>query len=163
VNKPLIRFARRLTSWESGTADNDLIQTEFWDRNRAQPDLRPSVYEIDPGEVVQAFAEHATAFEPPSSAGGIDVGGTAHFVEATPGETGFSFTTNAHREVILEDRDDLLSLVRHVRGSLGRRVHQVSRAEVHEYVRTRLSTEDVEWQRARTNPGAARWLTKLKS
>lgn len=72
MNKPLIRFARRLSSWESETGDDDLLQTEFWDRNRGQPDLRPSVYEIEPTDVVRAFAEHATAFNPPASSGGVD-------------------------------------------------------------------------------------------
>ena len=65
MNKPLIRFARRLSSWESEIGDDDLLQTEFWDRNRGRPDLRPSVYELEPAEVVRAFAEHATAFNPP--------------------------------------------------------------------------------------------------
>jgi hypothetical protein len=128
VSKPLIRFARRLSSWESETAEADFLKAEFSDRNREQPDLRPSVYEIEVSDLVQAFAEHATAFEPPSAAGGVDLGGTGRAVDSTAGETGFSFTMNAHRELILEDRNDLLALVRHVRASFPERSHHVSLA-----------------------------------
>jgi acetylornithine deacetylase/succinyl-diaminopimelate desuccinylase-like protein len=161
VNKPLIRFARRLSSWESETGDDDLLQTEFWDRNRGQPDLRPSVYEIEPTDVVRAFAEHATAFNPPASSGGVDLGDTGRSVNVTPGQTGFSFTMKAHRELVLADRDDLLALVRHVRGSLDARTHRVSRAQVREYARTRLLVEDEEWERAKAEADPQNWLAKI--
>lgn len=161
MSKLLVRFARRLSSWEPQTSDDDLLQTEFWDRNRGQPDLRPSVYAIHAEEVVQAFAEHATAFTPPSSAGGIDVGGTGHPVEETPGDTGFSFTMHRHREIILRNRDDLLALVREVRGSLPTRSHPVTRSQVREYARSRLAQGDQEWERARSHATAQTWLKKL--
>jgi hypothetical protein len=161
VNKPLIRFARRLSSWESEIGDDDLLQTEFWDRNRGRPDLRPSVYEIEPAEVVRAFAEHATAFNPPASTGGVDLGGTGRSTEVTPGETGFSFTMKAHRELVLADKDDLLALVRHVRGSMDSRIHQVSRLQVREYARARLLAEDEEWERAKADADTHGWLAKI--
>ena len=161
MNKPLIRFARRLSSWEAETGDDDLLQTEFLDRNRGKPDLRPSVYEIEPSDVVRAFAEHATAFNPPASTGGVDLGGTGRSIEATPGETGFSFTMEAHRELVLADRDDLLALVRHVRGSMDGRTHHVLRAQVREYARERLLAGDEEWVRAKGEADTQNWLAKL--
>jgi len=161
VNKPLIRFARRLSSWESEIGDDDFLQTEFWDRNRGQPDLRPSVYEIEPNEIVRAFAEHATAFHPPGSALGVDLGGTGRPVDATPGDTGFSFTMKSHRELVLVDKEDLLTLVRQVRGSLVARTHRVSRSQIREYARDRLVGGDPEWERAKSSDQAQDWLTKI--
>ncbi len=157
----LIRFARRLASWEAETADDDLLKTEFWDRNRGQPDLRPSVYEIDASDAVRAFAEHATAFNPPASTGGVDLGGTGRPVDATPGETGFSFTMETHRELVLADKEDLLALVRHVRGSLGARTHRVSKAQVRDYARARLVAGDEEWERAKAADDAQDWLVRI--
>ncbi len=161
MNKPLIRFARRLSSWEAETGDDDLVKTEFWDRNRGQPDLRPSVYEIDASEVIRAFAEHATAFNPPGSAGGVDLGGMGRPVDTTPGETGFSFTMESHRELVLTDKEDLLALVRQVRGSLAERIHRVSKAQVRDYARARLLSGDEEWERAKGAADAQEWLVKI--
>lgn len=163
MSKALIRFARRLASWESDTDDDEFLQTEFWDKNRGQPDLRPSVYEIEPTRVVQAFAEHATAFQPPTSNLGVDLSGTQNPVEVTPGDTGFSFTMNAHRELVLAGKEDLLALVRKVRESLDVRTHRVSRAQVLEYAQSRLGAGDEEWQRARSEADAPKWLAKLSS
>ena len=159
---PLIRFAKRLSSWEPQTSDDDLLQTEFWQRSRGQPDLRPSVYEIGVSDVIRAFAEHATAFHPPASTGGIDLSGTGRDVEATLGNTGFSFTMNAHREIVLKTRDDLLGLVREIRASLADRKYPVTRAQVIEYVRARLAVGDEEWERAREADDAQKWLKRVR-
>jgi hypothetical protein len=121
------------------------------------PDLRPSVYEVEAGDVVRAYAEHATAFTPPSSAGGIDMGRTDRSVRETPGETGFAFTMRAHREIILQHREDLVGLVREVRVSLTQRTHTATRAQVIDYVRARLDAHDDEWLRARGAEGAQQW------
>jgi hypothetical protein len=97
VSTSLIRFAKRLASWEPGISDDDLLNTEFRDRNSGGPDLRPSVYEICPENVLRAFAEHSTTREPPGSTGGVDLGGTGRPVRVTPGATGFAFTMENHR------------------------------------------------------------------
>jgi hypothetical protein len=161
VSKPLVRFARRLSSWEPENSDDELLEAEFWDGNRGRPDLRPSVYEIDLTDLVRAFAEHATAFNPPSSTGAVDLRGTGRPIEETPGDTGFSFTMNTHREVVLSDRNDLLALVRDVRGSLAGRTHRVARAQVLEYARSRLADGDPEWERAQAEDSAQKWLKRL--
>lgn len=161
MTKRLVRFAKRLSSWEPATSDDDLIQTEFWRKDRGGPDLRPSVYEIDPSAIVQAFAEHATAFEPPSRGFGVDLGGTNHTVEVTPGDTGFEFTMAAHREMVVKHRDDLLGLVHEVRSSLAERAHPVTKSEIVAYAQTRLAAEDEEWERAQASDEAKRWVRKL--
>jgi hypothetical protein len=122
--------------------------------------LRPSVYEIYPGEVLQAFAEHSTTREPPASTKGIDLGGTGRPVVETLGETGFIFTMGAHREILLTNRDDLRGLVREVRGSLAERTYPVTRVQVREYVRDRLRRGDQEWERAQAQTDK-KWLKKL--
>jgi uncharacterized ubiquitin-like protein YukD len=67
----------------------------------------------------------------------------------------------AHRELVLADRDNLLALVRHVRGSLDVRTHRVSRAQVREYARARLLVEDEEWERAKAEADPQNWLAKI--
>jgi hypothetical protein len=162
VSNPLIRFAKRLSSWEPAISDDDLLDTEFRDRS-GRPDLRPSVYAIDPADVVKAFAEHSTTREPPSSTGGVDLGGTGRSVADTLGETGFAFTMEAHREIELASRDDLLALVREVRGSLAERTYPVTRDQVRAYVRARLALGDQEWARAQAQDTAKKWLKKLSA
>jgi hypothetical protein len=151
-----------LASWEPAISDDELLDTEFRDKS-GQPDLRPSVYAIDPVDVVQAFAEHSTMREPPSSTRGVDLGGTGRPVAETPGETGFALTMEAHREIELVSRDDLLGLVRDVRGSIDERSHMVTRDQARAYVRERLAMGDQEWERAQMDDAAKRWLRKLST
>lgn len=162
MSQLLVRFARRLTSWEPETSDEDLLRAEFWDRDRGQPNLRPSTYLIEIKDLVQAYSEHATAFDPPSSAGGIDFAGTNQRAEVTPGDTGFPFTMEAHRELVIDSEEHLLNLIREVRSSLTERLHVVSRSEVGEYVRQRLRYEDEHWERARSLETAHKWLKKIR-
>lgn len=161
MSRPLVRFARRLSTWEPGTSDDHVLQTEFSDRDRGHVDLRPSVYEIAAEDAVRAYAEYATAFHPPPSGGGVDLGGTVRPVERSPGDTGFSFTMNAHREVVLAHRNDLLALVREVRGSMAGRMHRVSRGQVVDYARKRLMAGDQEWEQAQAQETAQNWLKKI--
>jgi hypothetical protein len=161
VRKPLVRFARRLASWESSVSDDDLLDTEFKTRDTGVPDLRPSVYEIGPDEVVQAFAEHATAFDPPSNAGGIDLHSSGRTIVPTIGDTGFAFTMDAHREIVLSDRADLHALVREARSSLPQRTYRVAKAAICQYARERIASGDPEWTNARGAAGAKGWLTKI--
>lgn len=159
MSKPLIRFAKRSASWDATTSDDELLDTEFRDRDGGA-DLHPSVYEIDPQEVVQAFSEHSTMREPPSSTVGVDLR-TSREVTVTPGKTGFPLTMRAHREIMLVDRDDLLVLVREVRGALESRRYPVTREQVRSYAQDRLNARDQGWERARSDEGAKKWLRKI--
>ena len=63
--------------------------------------------------------------------------------------------------MVLADKEDLLALVRHVRGSLGARTHRVSKAQVRNYARARLLAGDEEWERAKAADDAQDWLVKI--
>lgn len=161
MRKPLVRFARRLASWEPSTSDDELLDTELRRRDTGADDLQPSVYEVGPEEVVRALSEHATAFDPPTSCKGIDLRTTSREVRETPGDTGSSFTMSAHREIVLKDRKDLQALVREARASLPQRKYDVTRAEVCEYARGRLRSGDREWITACGQATAKKWLKKI--
>jgi len=60
VSRLLVRFAKRKTPWEECDPEQ-IRESEFKDRNGEGYDLRPSVYDIAPSEVVRTFAEHAAA------------------------------------------------------------------------------------------------------
>jgi hypothetical protein len=160
VSQVLVRFSRRLASWEPGRTVEEIQRSEFRQKD-GTVDFRPSVYEIEVGEMVRAFAEHATAFNPPSSNAGISFDGLGGQPQATPGKTGFAFTTAAHREISLKSRAELLELIKLVVATLESRVHRVSRADIVTYARARLAANDREWERAvaRAQPGT--WVRKL--
>lgn len=156
----LIRFAKRLSAWEGDPDVPTLKQTEFKHRNGGV-DLRPSVYKLDDGspEHVQAYAEHAHKIDPPGTALGLEI--VAHDrsrVVETPGDTPFSFTRNNHREVQLDDEGELDELVQAAK--LAAR-HRIAKRDVCEYVRGRLSAEDVEWVAHAQSGTAKPWVTNL--
>lgn len=160
MRQVLVRFSRRLAVWEPGRTVEEIQQSEFRRKDGAA-DLRPSVYEIEEAGLVRAFAEHATVFNPPSSNAGIDLAGLGHRPNPTPGRTGFTFTTAAHRELRLKSEGDLLDLIRKAVASLGSRAHKVSRAEIVAYAKARLAEGDEEWQSAATRARQGSWVSKL--
>jgi hypothetical protein len=160
VNQVLVRFSRRLASWEPGRTPEEIQQSEFRQKDGAV-DLRPSVYEIEAAGMVRAFAEHATAFNPPSSNAGIDLDGLGKQTEATPGRTEFTFTTAAHREILLKSRDELFELIKTVAATLDSRLHAVSRDDIIAYARARLGAKDQEWQRTIARAELRCWVRKL--
>ena len=98
------RFARRLSSWEAETGDDDL-QTEFLDRNRGQ--AGPSPIDVR-NRTNRTSSEHLRSTQPRSTHLQARAASTSVVLavdEATPGETGFSFTMEAHRELVLADRE----------------------------------------------------------
>jgi hypothetical protein len=160
VSQVLVRFCRRLASWEAGRTPEEIQQSEFRKRD-GTIDLRPSAYQIEASEMARAFAEHATAFNPPSSNAGIDLDGLGKQTEATPGRTGFAFTTAVHREILLEGRDELLGLIKTVAATIDSRRYPVSRADIIAYASTRLAAKDEEWQRAVAHATPGSWMRKL--
>jgi hypothetical protein len=162
VSRVLIRFSKRLAVWEPGHTPEEIQHSEFRKKDGAV-DLRPSVYEIQNSEVVRAFAEHATVISPPSSSAGIDLGGLGSEVKSTPGSTGFAFTTSAHRELSLRNKEDLFNLIGNALAGLSSRLHHVTRAQIMTYAKARLAAIDPEWQQAvtRTRPGT--WVYKVAS
>jgi hypothetical protein len=159
----LVRFARRLANWEAHLSVGELQRREFKDRDGG-PDLRPSVYELDAGHeaVVRAYAEHATAFDPPGTALGIDVTDPPRETIPTPSTADFAFTRERHREIKLNDLAELHALIRDVLANLDERRRPVTKREAVAYARLQLERGDEEWQRAVASPDAKPWLVKLR-
>jgi hypothetical protein len=136
----LVRFARRLANWEVRLSVEELQRREFKDRDGG-PDLRPSVYDVEARHevVVRAYAEHATAFDPPATALGIDVTNPPRETIPTPSTADFAFTRERHRVIKLNDLAELHALIRDIERG------------------------DEEWQRAVTSQDAKPWLVKLRN
>ena len=67
-------------------------------------------------------------------------------IVATPGETDFQFTKQAHREMKFRDIDELRSyLEQMIRPQFGQRCHEVKLAMVKAYARKQKDVEDPEW------------------
>lgn len=158
----LIRFARRLTSWEKPSLPLDELQRIEFTARDGGPDLRVSVSEVDDfaTRVVQTYAEHAAhRFDPPRSALAIDVASAvASPPLPVPAETPFAFTRDGHREVLFDEVADLFAFIERVR-SAPQRV--VRKSDVQSYVRTQLKGADPEWTAAASASGAKGWVMKL--
>jgi len=161
VSRALIRFAKRLASWEDPSLSLDELQRLEFKARDGGPDLRPSVYEVDDFAVraVQSYAEHAHAFDPPRTALALDVDDAVlGNCQPTPGDTPFAFTREAHREIVLHDDADLLEFIGRVKSMVRR---YVSKTDVQLYVRGRLDSGDREWTTVASNPDAKGWVRKL--
>jgi hypothetical protein len=126
---------------------DEFLQVEFTARSGGR-DLHPSVYEIGPDEVIQAYAEHVASFlvNPPRGAKNWDVGDAGGTLVVTEGGTRFAFTRNAHRELGFPDEAALARFVQCVyEESRERGRHDVSRVELEAYVRARRAASDREW------------------
>jgi len=159
----LVRFARRLANWEEELPVEELQKREFKARNGG-PDLRPSVYELDPAQThrVRAYAEHAVGLDPPATALGLDLTEPQRPIDPTAGSPRFQFIRERHREIVLEDAGALHAFIREILVNLGERKHQVTRQEVVAYVRERLQAADEEWTLAAGERDAKAWLVKLR-
>ncbi len=164
MSKALIRFARRrLSAWSHDRSDCEVQKLEFANRD-GLPDLRPSVFEIELKDLIQAYAEYATLRNPLETSFGLNIAGVSRHLDRSPGTTQFKFTTDAHREVALRDEGDLVSFIHEIRTDFLDRKHDVDKKQIVEYARNRLAHSDAEWlaavERARTSrPGT--WVTKL--
>jgi len=155
----LIRFARQRGLWELSSAA-EILQAGFRDK-AGDPDLRVSVYKIEPAHCVQAFAEHSAGagLDPPRGGCGVDLGGLPPRSEQiAPGETGFAFTQDAHREIPLNDADELLALIESARAGLDQRAHEIPDEKLREYVASRFDANDPEWvEFAARGAKSAKW------
>ncbi len=158
----LIRFSKRRSSWAPERTDADVQKIEFSDKH-GNPDLRPSVYEIALEDLVRAYAEHATNIDPRRGALGLDLGGLAQSIRATPGTSTFAFTREAHREIELGDLRELLELIVDLRAAFGDRSYPVTQDEIVAYAKDRLSKGDDEWRRAVAAAKRGTWVQKLAS
>jgi hypothetical protein len=162
VSRLLVRFAKRKTPWEECDPEQ-IRESEFKDRNGEGYDLRPSVYDIAPSEVVRTFAEHAAAapIDPPGSALAIDLHGVPFAIGSEPGKPTFAFTCAQHRELVLASKEDVDQVIASAlaNGANGR--IPVPKADVYAYARGRLSANDEEWRTVVESTDAKEWLLKL--
>jgi hypothetical protein len=133
---------KRKAAWEATDA-REIREVEFKTKD-GQYDLRPSVYEIEEEELVQAFAEHAAAapIDPPGSALGIDFFGVRSKVESALGNDKFSFIRAQHREIALSSASELDEVIELARRELSSRRRDIPKASVYTYVSERLAAND---------------------
>jgi hypothetical protein len=112
VSRLVLRFAKRRASREEPTAAG-VREIEFTNRKTGVVDLRPSVYAVDEGEVLRAYAEHAAAapIDPEAAPLGIDLGVMKLLIEASDGSVKFQLTRTRHAEIIVEDVAALDALI----------------------------------------------------
>lgn len=161
----LIRFSKRRTSWESTDA-SFICKSEFKDRN-GNYDLRPSVYEIDDQEIVRTYAEHIAAIpidpERGNGCSAVDFFlGSSVKVEQTVGMKDFQLIFRQHRELVFSDKDEIETVISTIVDEIEARHWKVSKSDVQNYARERLSAEDEEWIAVvEKNKTKKRWLRKL--
>ena len=156
-----MRFAKRKAAWE--TADLGQIRdVEFKDKD-GDYDLRPSVYEIDEKQIVQAFAEHAATapIDPPRSALGIDFSGVQFPLLRKPGGKRFALIREQHREVELDSQSDLEDMIATVCRDLSARRRDVPKSAVYKYVGGQLEAADHEWIDIAESVDAKDWLKRI--
>lgn len=144
----LLRIARRKTSWE----EKDPIaiyQAEFEDKN-GEPDLSPSVYEVQVSDVVRIATEHC------AGSNLRDVPSRQHvdlqkFYSGTPrrvpsNNQWFHFAREAHCELPFNSRDELILMLGQVceRGCVR---YPVTRENVKEFLGRQREEKDPEWLR----------------
>jgi hypothetical protein len=105
-----LRIGRNKSLWEDGSID-ELLRKAF--STNGGPDLRLSIYLVQPQELDQARAEHLVSLTgPPVSPGALDFDLTnLGPLDSTPGATLFAFTQRAHAEVRLDDEMALRELI----------------------------------------------------
>lgn len=156
----LVRFVRRRASFEGDKSVEELQALEFRTRE-GKPDFRPSVYELDDvaKQLVQACAEHYFRLDPKRGASALDAKEAALHVEANEGTAPFAFVRDAHREVVLEGIEELHAFIDRLRD--GAPWHEVTKQQVHGYVRSKLQAGDPEWLAQAKREEARSWLRKL--
>lgn len=149
----LLRIRKRRTISEPGNRAL-FLQVEFSDENR-NPDLQPSVYDVQVAEIVQTHTEHYAGNNlNPESRKDFDVSGLHNDIRVSHGRPPFAFTMAAHRELLFSSVADLEGFVNHLIREVSEREYEVTKSEMRDYVKSRVRDHDCEWlqygQRART-------------
>lgn len=170
MSNRLLKFAKRKAAWED-IANNKMSIDEFQKtefRNRdGGPDLRLSVYETEPDHPtsVRAYAEHAAGapIDPPKATIAVDTSGLWSALEKTPGNPKFSFIKDRHRELVLNDENNLKQLIKDLLLAISSRREALTKNEVVAYARSRIVANDTEWLAvAHSTEGQEKeWIRKL--
>lgn len=132
-----VRFARRLANWEGELSLAELQEREFKAKDGG-PDLAPSIYELNETELLRAYAEHSTQFDPPRESLALDVTGATESTRSMDGNPAFDFIRTRHREVVLPDRAALLRFIAGITATTTGR-YVITKQAIVGYARDRLS------------------------
>jgi hypothetical protein len=147
VRRILLRIHRRSTSWEPENVQH-VFDVEFCTNH--EPELHLSVYEIEDQRtvIVRTCAEHhASRLDPPvRPRNHLDVSGLSTGDPiATPGDSRFAFTREAHREIRFADRAALWRFVEQLLLDVPDRVRSVTTADARAYIKSCVEAQDPEW------------------
>lgn len=139
----LLRVWKRRCSLEE--EPSEILSAEF-ELGDGSPDLRPSVYEIDPSEVVQVVTQHYAAADCGSVTAPRDHPDLrpihAGDVDATPSASHwFRFLDERHRELVLSSKQELMTLIARLREC---QTHRVTPQDWKTYLRSARNEPD--WQ-----------------
>jgi hypothetical protein len=138
-----LRIGRSRSIWEDGS-DEEIAKKEF--RGKAEPfDVRPSVYVVEPDDILRAVAEHVVQPRPSiqKEADELDLMGLAPYEHST-GHRFFDFTNQRHAELVLDTQEAVLSLVRALRQSPARRRRR-NLSAIEQFIIGQLHQNDLEW------------------
>jgi len=142
----ILRIVSRWTAWERENPE------EIVDHNFRAPqggtDLRPSLYETadDAAEIVRVMAEHSTGSNSVRVMRGVDLSGICpRDPIESPGGLRFAFTRDRHRELVLEDRGELIEIVRRLLPELATRARVAEKSAMKAYVHEKVEARDSEW------------------
>lgn len=161
-----LRIGRNQSAWEDGTVE-ELLKLAFSTKT-GEPDLRLSVYLVEPAQLTQARVEHLVSETNPAitvTTADLNLVGLADPVRS-PGATTFKFTRDeAHAELQLESEARLRELIARVKAEPDRRLLR-DRETLMAYVLERDEAGDPEWRALLARPEKARWrevVEKLKA
>jgi hypothetical protein len=139
-----LRIGRSRSIWEDGTT-SEIAKKEFRGKGENTFDERPSVYLVDPAEIVRAVAEHVVQPKPSiqKHADELDLTGLG-LVEPKVALRFFDFTNERHAEVVVDGQRAVLKLVEALQSEPSRRRRR-SASAIESYVIDRLSANDPEW------------------
>ena len=140
----LLRVGCRKTIFENIGAE-DVVTIEFTKKN-GDPDLRPSVYEIDSGQIVQTHAEHQAGCKlSPTPLAHMDLQHHTLELDDTDGNEAFQFTKLVHRELVFQNRDQLVEFVKAIVSEGASRRLDTNKDELATLVYGQKLAEDEEW------------------
>jgi hypothetical protein len=143
----LVRIVQRRASWEDGTSFDDFFQTEFCDGGA--PDLELSVYDTEPPQRLQVYAEYCAGVRGGRPGTGavvlLDDGHPSSKVMVKPSDVPFAFLSETHRELVHPSGKELQELAAKVRVEKSSRYEEIKTPEVKAYVRARKEARDPEW------------------
>lgn len=147
-------MVKRITSIEEGP--DVFAELAFNDT-----DMSVYLVEDEVSEITRAHAEHAAGFlARPAERYGVALSTTPpalSTLEECPGETGFQFTTDRHREIRFIDLAEAHEAGRAVFPTLASAHRNLDLASLKAYARARLLERDTEWETICSESTKIKW------